>query len=102
MRLGGGGGTRERTFTASVELHRDPLVAVLGQVQDVLLLGPRLDLALAVLVVATSPGPVVATAATSPPAVVASSSSTTGDDPVASSIGHGWLWWVCVCVCVAG
>lgn len=77
----------KRTFPPAIELHRDPLVHVFLQVQDVLLLRPLLVLALA-------PLPAVGTAcAAAAPAssTTATPASRTAVPAAVGSVGHCWL-----------
>lgn len=87
------------TFTTSVELDRYPLIVVLGQVEDVLLLGPLAALAVAALsralvlvvaVVMTSSAPAAAVSTTA-------TSATTASSEVASSSAAAAMPSTAVC-----
>lgn len=69
---GEGGRSSTRTFTTTAKLDRDPLVVVLGKVQNVLLLG-----SLAALAIAAACGLVVVVLVVSAPATAPMSSTTT-------------------------
>lgn len=85
-----------RTFSAAVELDDDGLVHVLGQVQDVLLLGPlRLGTAGSRCTAASSSASTASTSA-SVAAAASSSVTATAAASVERSIGH------CGCCALAG
>jgi hypothetical protein len=112
----------KRTLSAAVELDGDLLVAVLGQVEDVLLLGPRLSAALAAVLIVSLVVTAAAPSSCAPSSSCCSSASAAAPAEVTPSaatsaavrcpVCHGeanqsgqldkWGVCVCVCVCVGG
>jgi hypothetical protein len=78
-----GDGRRNITFSSTVELYADLFVHVLGQIQDVLLLGPFL-----LLLLRTATGTATSPSATAARAIITSAAVAT-TSPERASFGHG-------------